>query len=214
MGHFCPPGSGSGSKDLIESGSNPDPDSKHCVRLSPILEAFYKGVPVEAVVERAGEWNTGEAAPAHSRGQECCSKTNLTNSLFSLFLKTYSKVWGNKIYIYVLTWLKFIQRFYYGTKIIKTLHKYKYPYMQQVTAFCTFLPFLQCSRSRSCHIGSGNSESTGIAMEKEKERWEPSMFLQSYLMFLAGYSVSAIPLLFCLFTVLREMSAFDPRELP
>ncbi len=28
MGHFCPPGSGSGSTDLIKSGSNPNP--KHC----------------------------------------------------------------------------------------------------------------------------------------------------------------------------------------
>jgi hypothetical protein len=26
VGHFCPPGSGSGSTDPIESGSNPDPD--------------------------------------------------------------------------------------------------------------------------------------------------------------------------------------------
>ncbi len=31
VGHFCPPGFGSGygSTDLIESGSNPDPDPKH-----------------------------------------------------------------------------------------------------------------------------------------------------------------------------------------
>jgi hypothetical protein len=28
VGHFCPPGSG--SIDLIESGSNSDPDPKHC----------------------------------------------------------------------------------------------------------------------------------------------------------------------------------------
>ncbi len=28
MGNFCPPGSGSESTDLIESSSNPDPDSK------------------------------------------------------------------------------------------------------------------------------------------------------------------------------------------
>jgi hypothetical protein len=27
MGHFCPPGSGCGSTDPIESGSNPDPDT-------------------------------------------------------------------------------------------------------------------------------------------------------------------------------------------
>jgi hypothetical protein len=26
VGHFCPPGSGSGSTDPIEYGSNPDPD--------------------------------------------------------------------------------------------------------------------------------------------------------------------------------------------
>ncbi len=25
VGHFCPPGSGYGSRDPIESGSNPDP---------------------------------------------------------------------------------------------------------------------------------------------------------------------------------------------
>jgi hypothetical protein len=33
MGHFCPPGSGSGFSDLIESGSNPDPNPKHTKNL-------------------------------------------------------------------------------------------------------------------------------------------------------------------------------------
>jgi hypothetical protein len=32
VGHFCPPGSGSGSTGPIESGSNPDPDPKPCLR--------------------------------------------------------------------------------------------------------------------------------------------------------------------------------------
>jgi hypothetical protein len=30
VGHFCPPGSEYGSTDVIKSGSNPDPDLKHC----------------------------------------------------------------------------------------------------------------------------------------------------------------------------------------
>jgi hypothetical protein len=34
VGHFCPPRSGYGSTDLIESGSNPDSDPKHCLQPS------------------------------------------------------------------------------------------------------------------------------------------------------------------------------------
>jgi hypothetical protein len=34
VGHFCPPGSGYVFTDLIESGSNPDPDPKHCSEVS------------------------------------------------------------------------------------------------------------------------------------------------------------------------------------
>ncbi len=42
MGLFCPPGSESGyeSKDLIESGSNPDPDLKHCYH-SPLDNKLF-----------------------------------------------------------------------------------------------------------------------------------------------------------------------------
>jgi hypothetical protein len=38
VGHFCP--TGSGSTDLIESGSNPDPDPKHCKLM--LLKPFKK----------------------------------------------------------------------------------------------------------------------------------------------------------------------------
>jgi hypothetical protein len=31
--YFCPPGSGSGSRDLIESGSNPDTNPQHWLKL-------------------------------------------------------------------------------------------------------------------------------------------------------------------------------------
>jgi hypothetical protein len=31
VGHFCPPGSGSGSTDPIEYGSNADPDPQPCL---------------------------------------------------------------------------------------------------------------------------------------------------------------------------------------
>ncbi len=43
MGHFCPPGSGSGSTGPIESGSNPDPTP--CKKQLKILKnVFYKSV--------------------------------------------------------------------------------------------------------------------------------------------------------------------------
>ncbi len=38
MGHSCPPGSGYRSDDLIEAGSNPDPDQKHWPE--PIKKVF------------------------------------------------------------------------------------------------------------------------------------------------------------------------------
>jgi hypothetical protein len=46
IGHFCPPGSGYGSKDYIESGYNPDtdPDPQHCLYLMSTSREFGFGV--------------------------------------------------------------------------------------------------------------------------------------------------------------------------
>ncbi len=41
VGHFCPPGSGSGSTDPIESGSNPDPDPQPCEFFVCLLICVY-----------------------------------------------------------------------------------------------------------------------------------------------------------------------------
>jgi hypothetical protein len=49
--HFCPPGSGSGSTDPIESGSNTDPQP--CLQLH-LVEAAGQ-------LHRLGQWLAGEA---------------------------------------------------------------------------------------------------------------------------------------------------------
>jgi hypothetical protein len=56
---FCPPGSGSGSTDLIDSGSNPDPDRKHRIR----RQNFYSNHIVTLV--------EGEDDPGRIQNPQC-----------------------------------------------------------------------------------------------------------------------------------------------
>jgi hypothetical protein len=60
VGNFCPPGSGSGygSMDPVESGSNPDPDTQHCLKI--IHKNMFVGVsinPFHFPLTKAGLFN-------------------------------------------------------------------------------------------------------------------------------------------------------------
>ncbi len=45
--HFCPPGSVSGFMDLIEFGSNPDPDPKQCFSLNVrLVSSWYASISI------------------------------------------------------------------------------------------------------------------------------------------------------------------------
>jgi hypothetical protein len=49
VGHFCPPGSGSGSTDPIEYGSNPDPDPDPDPQPWYLLGFFFSPLPALSI---------------------------------------------------------------------------------------------------------------------------------------------------------------------
>ncbi len=52
--HFCPPGFGSGSRDPIESGSNPDP--QHCFLIILLILKWVISLTLTSWVQRAGRF--------------------------------------------------------------------------------------------------------------------------------------------------------------
>jgi hypothetical protein len=63
VGHFCPPGSGSGSNDPIKSGSNPDPDPQPCFKVLLKTDFLPAGQPGERGLKRSSSGEPKKAQP-------------------------------------------------------------------------------------------------------------------------------------------------------